>query len=183
MYRSVRRLGFLVAAAVVASGILIGGSAFVEAQSAPTLTAEQQEKIKANCVSIKSSLNQLHASDALLRVNRGQMYESLSSKLMDRFNDRLGSNGLDNKAMLTVTGNYRTQLTALRTSYIDYELKLSAILNIDCASKPVEFHTAVEEARTLRKKVHADVVKLHQYIDDYRLSVGDFLLNYERLSR
>src|SRR5690606_19742079 len=122
------------------------------------------------------------ASDALLRVNRGQIYESLASKLMDRFNDRLGSNSLDNKAMLTVTGSYRTQLNTFRSDYISYEQKLAAALAIDCTNRPAEFHTTVQEARKLRSTVHSDVVKLHQYIDDYRSSVGDFFLNYERVA-
>lgn len=168
--------------------VLVGSALFVvptvvEAQSAPKLTAEQKNRIIANCVSIKSSLNQLHASDALLRVNRGQVYESLASRLMDRFNDRLGGNGLDNRATLTVTGNYRTQLNTFRSDYINYEQHLSAALDIDCTTKPVEFYEAVETARSLRRTVHSNVTKLHNYIDDYRSAVDDFLLNYERLSR
>lgn len=149
---------------------------------ADDLSPDQIEKVKANCVSIKSTLNQLHVSDALLRVNRGQMYESMSTKLMDAFNDRLGSNRLDNKAMMTVTTNYRTALNEFRADYILYEQKLSEALRIDCTVQPNTFHTAVQEARTLREKVHTDVLKLHRLIDDYRSSVSDFLLNYERVA-
>ena len=158
------------------------GTSVVQAQAVGILSDEQKQKIVDNCVSIKNSLNQLHVSDALLRVNRGQIYESLSSKFMDRFNSRLDNNSLDNKSMLTVTGNYRTQLTAFRTNYISYEQKLTAAINIDCTDKPTEFYNTVEDARTLRNTVHVDVIKLHQIIDDYRSTVGDFLLNYERLA-
>lgn len=155
----------------------------VNAQNAPTLTQEEQNRVIASCVSVKSTINQLHVSDALLRVNRGQIYESMATNLMDKFNDRLSSNRLDNKAMTTVTGSYRTALTKFRTDYIAYEQKLSQTLRIDCATKPVEFYTTLEEARKLRTEVHSDVQKLHQYVDDYRKSTGDFLLNYERLSQ
>lgn len=158
-------------------------SSVVMAQSSSTLTDDQKQQIITGCVSVKNSLTQLHASDALLRVNRGQIYESMGSKLMDRFNDRLGSNSLDNKAMLTVTGSYRTQLATFRTDYISYEQKVSAALSIDCTTKPTEFYTTIEEARTLRATVHSDVLKLHQFIDDYRSSVGDFLLNFERVAQ
>jgi len=133
-------------------------------------------------VSIKNSLSQLHASDALLRVNRGQVYESMAAKLMDTFNDRLAGNRLDNKAMTTVTSNYRSALTTFRTDYIAYEQKLSEAIRIDCSTQPNTFHAALEQARTLRTKVHDDVVRLHRIIDDYRSSVSDFLLNYERVS-
>jgi hypothetical protein len=150
---------------------------------AENLTPEQTSRVKANCSSIKTSLNQLHASDALLRVNRGQMYESVATKLMDRFNDRLSGDRLDNKAMTTVTGNYRTALNNFRVDYIAYEQKLAEAIRIDCVAQPNSFHNAVVEARALRNTVHDDVQKLHRIIDDYRLSVSDFLLNFERLSR
>lgn len=143
------------------------------------LTPEQTSQIKENCVSIKSSLSQLHASDALLRVNRGQVYESMATKLMNNFNSRLSNNKLDNKAMVTVTQNYRTSLDKFRNDYIAYEQKLSQTIKVDCTQQPTEFHAGVLEARKLRAVVHEDVVKLHRIVDDYRTSVGDFLLNFD----
>jgi len=175
-----RRIILFAMASILSVGLLLpfaGNSAHAE-----DLSPDQVERVKANCVSIKNSLNQLHASDALLRVNRGQVYEAMSTKLMDAFNDRLGSNRLDNKAMTTVTTNYRTALTNFRLDYIAYEQKLSEAIRIDCTAQPNTFHAALEEARTLRTKVHEDVLKLHRIIDDYRSAVSDFLLNYERLS-
>lgn len=149
---------------------------------AEDLSPDQMERVKQNCVSIKNGLNQLHASDALLRVNRGQVYEAMGSKLMDTFNARLESNRLDNRAMATVTGTYRTALNDFRTNYIAYEQKLSEALRIDCNSQPNTFNTALHEARELRTQVHQDVLRLHRVIDDYRSAVGDFLLNYERVA-
>jgi hypothetical protein len=175
-----RRIIFVVLASLLTVGLLLpltGSSA-----SAEDLTPDQAARVKENCVSIKSSLSQLHASDALLRVNRGQVYESMGTKLMDTFNDRLASNRLDTKAMNTVTTNYRSALTTFRTDYIAYEQKLSETIRIDCATQPNTFHAALEQARTLRAKVHEDVLRLHRLIDDYRNSVSDFLLNYERVS-
>ncbi len=175
-----RRIIFVALASLLTVGLLLpltGSSA-----SAEDLTPDQASRVKANCVSIKNSLSQLHASDALLRVNRGQVYESMAAKLMDTFNDRLAGNRLDNKAMTTVTANYRSALTTFRTDYIAYEQKLSEAIRIDCTAQPNTFHAALEQARTLRSKVHDDVVRLHRVIDDYRSSVNDFLLNYERVS-
>ncbi len=175
-----RRVIFVVLASILTVGLLLpfaGNPAHAE-----DLSPDQMERVKSNCVSIKNSLNQLHASDALLRVNRGQVYEAMGTKLMDTFNDRLGGNRLDNRAMTTVTSNYRTALNTFRSNYIAYEQKLSESIRIDCSTQPNTFHTAVQEARTLRLKVHEDVVKLHRIIDDYRSAVSDFLLNYERVS-
>lgn len=152
------------------------------ASAQTSLTKEQVERISVNCLSIKNTLNQLHATDALLRVNRGQIYEAMSTKLMDRFNSRLLSNSLDATGTLAVTNSYRTALATFRTDYQAYERQLSAAIKIDCTDKPTDFHLAVEDARTKREKVHDDVVRLHRYIDDYRSAVNDFFINFQRVS-
>lgn len=175
-----RRIFFVVAISLLTIGILVPITS--QSVQAEDLTPEQAERVKVNCVSIKNTLGQLHASDALLRVNRGQMYESLGTKLMDTFNSRLGNNRLDNKAMTAVTSSYRTALNTFRSDYISYEQKLSEAIRIDCTTQPNSFHNTLEEARALRSTVHEDVLKLHRLIDDYRSSVSDFLLNYERVS-
>lgn len=149
---------------------------------AEDLSDEQTGRIQANCLSIKGSLTQLHASDALLRVNRGQIYESVGTKLMNNFNSRLGSNGLDNKGLTAVADQYQTALTTFRTDYQAYEKQLSTTIKIDCTKDPIGFHDALIDARTKRETVHTDVQHLHQYIDDYRSAVNDFMLNFERVT-
>lgn len=176
-----RRIIFVALTSLLAIGTLVAFASMPA--KAEDLTPDQVQRVKANCVSIKNTLEQLHATDALLRVNRGQVYESVASKLMDKFNDRLGSNRLDNKAMTTVTTNYRTALATFRTDYIAYEQKLSAAIRIDCTAQPNTFHTTVQEARKLRNTVHSDVQKLHRLMNDYHTSVSDFLMNYERISQ
>ena len=175
-----RRILFVAVISLLTIGLLVPFA--TKPVGAEELSPEQVEHIKTNCVSIKNSINQLHASDALLRVNRGQVYESMATKLMDRFNDRLASNGLDAKAMTTVTSSYRSALNSFRDHYISYEQKLSEAIRIDCSSQPNTFHDTLQEARELRETVHDDVLRLHRLIDDYRSSVGDFLLNFERIS-
>ena len=150
--------------------------------SAVELSDEQKQRIQSNCLSIKGSLDQLHVSDGLLRVNRGQVYELVGTKLMNNFNGRLSNNGLDNKGLVVVANQYQTALTTFRSDYLVYERQLSATLKIDCTKDPVGFHNALESARTKRATVHADVNKMNQYIDDYRSAVNDFMLNFERVT-
>ena len=150
--------------------------------SAAELSTEQKQRIQANCLTIKGSLNQLHVSDGLLRVNRGQVYELVGTKLMNNFNGRLGNNGLDNKGLVAVANQYQTALTTFRSDYLVYERQLSAAIKIDCTQDPVGFHNALESARTKRATVHGDVNKMNQYIDDYRSAVNDFMLNFERVT-
>jgi len=168
--------------AIAVLTVLFGFTAQTAHAQSTALTSEQIDKIKSNCTSIKSTLNQLHASDALLRVNRGQVYESMASKLMDPFNSRLGSNRLDSKATSAVTTSYRDALNGFRNDYKSYEEKISSALRINCFDEPELFYSTIEQARVNRAKVHDDVNKLHRYIDDYRQAVGDFLLNFERIS-
>ena len=150
--------------------------------SAVELSDEQLDRIKANCLSIKGSLNQLHASDALLRVNRGQLYESIGARLMNNFNSRLSNNSLDNKGLVAVTQSYQTAQTNFRNSYREYEVQLSAAIRIDCTKDPEAFHNAIEDAREKRAKTRADVVRMNQYSDDYRSAINDFMLNFERVT-
>lgn len=146
----------------------------IHAQSA-SMSDGQIARIRASCVGAKSTLAQLHASDALLRVNRGQIYESMSTKLMSRFNDRASSNHYDISGLLSATQNYGTMLTTFRADYQTYEEQLSNALNIDCTKEPVAFYDAVSLARTLRSQVHVDVTRLHQYIDDYDTVLNVFI--------
>jgi len=149
---------------------------------AADLSDDQIGRIKSNCLAIKGSLNQLHATDALLRVNRGQIYESIGSKLMNNFNSRLGNNGLDNKGLIVVTSEYQKALTTFRLDYLSYEKQLSATTRVDCTQDAIGFHTALEDARTKRGLVHDDVIRMNAFIDDYRSAVSDFMLNYERVT-
>jgi hypothetical protein len=153
-----------------------------KAEAQAFLDDSQLQRIAANCTSAKSTLNQLHASDALLRVNRGQLYELLSNRLMNNFNTRLTSNSLDAKGLLLVTTNYKSGLEAFRSSYQAYERQLSVALRIDCTKQPADFYAATEDAREKRAKVHEDVLKLHQYLDDYRAAINDFFINYQRVT-
>lgn len=156
--------------------------ALQNASAADPLSSEQESRIQANCLSIKGSLAQLHATDALLRVNRGQIYESIGTKLMDSFNSRLANNSLDNKGLVSIGGEYQKALAGFRTDYQSYERQLSVVLRIDCTKDASGFHTALLDARTKRTQVHGDVVKLNQYIDDYRAGIDDFMLNFNRVT-
>jgi hypothetical protein len=143
-------------------------------------SADDLKRVSANCFTIKSSLNQLHVSDALLRVNRGQIYESLSSKLMQRFNTRLTNNGLDAKDLIATTQNYDSSLTSFRSDYQGYEEQLSAAIAIDCTKQPANFYIAVQNARTKRNQVHSDVVALNHSIDDYSNNVDQFQTTFQQ---
>jgi len=169
----------LTLALAVATVLLAVHSVAADEQGMTVPSADDLKRVSANCYTIKSSLNQLHVSDALLRVNRGQVYDSLSSKLMERFNTRLSNNGLDAKNLTATTKSYNNTLTSFRNDYQTYEEQLSAAIAIDCTKQPANFYIAVENARTKRSQVHNDVVALSHYIDEYSNDVNDFQKTFQ----
>ncbi|HEU4830802.1 MAG TPA: hypothetical protein VFS65_01360 [Candidatus Saccharimonadales bacterium] len=164
----------LASAGVLAYGLLINATA----QSAP-ITDQQIERIKGSCLSAKNTLNQLHSSDALLRVNGGQVYESIASKLMKQFNGRVSYNNFDSTDFTVTTGIYERTLDEFRLKYKAYEEQLSKALEIDCSKQPVAFYDAVALSREKRAEVHAEVVKLHTSIDDYQTVFDQFSKQYQ----
>lgn len=143
-----------------------------------TVSEEQAKQIKASCVSTKATLSRLHSSDALMRVNAGQIYESISTKLMDGFNARVSNNSMNNAGLIFVSNDYEAQLDTFRNDYITYEGQLSKAINTDCANQPADFYNAILDARTKRGDVYGDVVKLNQYIDSYSSAVNKFEKEY-----
>jgi hypothetical protein len=161
--------------AVLTSAVLLTSA------SAETSTTDAQiARIKSNCVSAKNTLDRVHANDALLRFNRGQIYESMTTKLMSRFNSRATSNNLDAKSLITITNSYGSALTTFRNDYQSYEEQLSAAIAINCTKEPIAFYDAVAKARTKRTQVHTDVVILNQYIDDYSVAFNAFAENFAK---
>lgn len=151
----------------------------VSAQN-PALTDQQIEQISGNCLSTKNTLTQLHASDALLRVNRGQIYESMYTKLMERFNARATANKLDSDDLSDVAQQYNLTLDAFRLDYQVYEEQLAKTLDIDCTKQPTQFYDSVILARSKRDQVHTEVLKLNQYIDQYQLALDQFEQTYNQ---
>lgn len=143
------------------------------AQTVP-ITDQQIKLIRNNCISTKSTLNQLHSSDALLRVNIGQSYESMSAKLMENFNIRVASNSMNNTSLNTAAINYGLLLDAFRVDYITYEKQLSLAMGINCDVQPVAFYDAVTLARERRNQMHNDILGLNQSLEQYKLTIDQF---------
>ncbi|HEU5121719.1 MAG TPA: hypothetical protein VFT59_02645 [Candidatus Saccharimonadales bacterium] len=145
----------------------------VQAQSTP-MTEAHIERIRANCVDAQSVLTQLHASDALLRVNRGQLYESISTKLMAPFNSRVALNKYDGSKLIAQSAKYEQQLNEFRTNYKAYDEAISKVLRINCTNEPVAFYDSVGEARSKRALVHQSVIKLQETIQGYKTEFEAF---------
>lgn len=175
---SIKILSGCVISVIALCGVLLLN---VSAQDA-SITDQQVQQIRDNCLSAKNTLNQLHVSDALLRVNMGQVYESVGTKLMDGFNNRVSSNKYSDVDLISATKNYRLMLDAFRADYQTYEEQLSTTIKIDCSKEPVSFYDAVLWARIKRNQVGTDVKNLNQYIEQYQLAVSQFEKDFQAKS-
>ncbi len=155
------------------ASVIICGVYFVKI-SAQSLSQTQLDYISSNCVSLKNNLSQLHVSDAVLRVNMGQRYELVSTKLMDRFNSRISSNSFNVNNLDKISLSYKSTLDNFRSDYIVYEQSLSSAIKINCVTQPESFYNSVQSARLNRNKVYEDTKRLVQQIDGYRSEVSNF---------
>ena len=145
----------------------------VFAQSTP-MTEVHIERIRANCVEAQSTLTQLHASDALLRVNRGQLYESISTKLMAPFNSRVTSAKLDSASLVSLTATYEQQLSDFRANYKLYEEAMTKTLRLNCTNQPVAFYDSLTDARAKRYQVYLSNQTLQKTIEQYKTAFDTF---------
>jgi len=157
--------------------------AVVSAQSATPMTEAHIERIRSNCVDAQSSLNQLHASDALLRVNRGQLYESISTKLMAPFNSRVALNRLDSANLPAIASQYEKQLTAFRLNYQQYEEAMTKTMRINCTLQPVAFYDSVSDTREKRNLTHDSTIELHKTIQSYKAEFEAFAKKFQEEKR
>jgi len=161
----------------IALTVVLSGLVYLKVSA--EANTKQISQIRNECSSLKNTLNQLHVSDALLRVNMGQRYELMSTKLMDRFNSRAASNNFKTDILDESSNKYKSMLDVFRSDYKAYEEKMVLAIKIDCQSEPSVFYDALVSARSSRAQVYRDVVTLSQQIDDYRAAVSQFEKAYQ----
>lgn len=167
-----KRLATFIMIALAMSGVFIVPSQ-VGAQDQP-MTESHIERIKANCVEAQTQLTRIHTNDALLRVNRGQLYERILTKLMSPFNSRVALNNLNGSTLVSVSATYEQQLMAFRTYYREYDESMTATLKINCINQPVAFYDSVVVTRSKREKVHESTGQLQQSIQNYKKEFESF---------
>lgn len=170
------RISIVLVASVVA---LVGLAPAVFAEEPTTITDAQLVQVRSHCSEIKTTLKQLHASDAVVRVNRGKLYERISTKLMAPLNSRIALNRLDGTNLGSITSEYAKHLTTFRLTYQDYEETLSALININCLTQPARFYNSLEDVRTKRDLVFESVNILTQDIVSYRTAFDEFAAPYK----
>lgn len=174
---------FLTVFAIIAT-VAVASTAPAHAQESSEVTSEQITHIRNNCPTAIATLNQIHANDAPVYVNRNQAYFSISDKLIARLNSRLALNRFDTASLVKISNEYATALTQFRAAYKRYDDSMKDLVRMNCVRQPVGFYDKVAESRTLRVNVQQSIKKLHTKIDEYRTAVETFQeQNETRLKR
>lgn len=145
-----------------------------------TITPEKVARIRARCVENQAALNRLHQTDAFLRTDRGNLYRTISDKLMVPLNRRLAANQLDGGALITIAADYNTEYNRFYRAYIDYDNALSKVLEIDCDREPVAFYNALLDAREKRIKLSESNLSIKEHIRQYGVVFSDFKASYKK---
>lgn len=160
--------------------LLLLGTAFLAAQQVQAaedtavLTEKQIDGIVETCAESSYELQQLHASDALIRVNIGQEYDNLSSRLMAPLNSRIALNGLDGVELSRITVDYNEAIDEFQSRYLTYEASLSAAIRTDCNREPAEYYSHIKNARRLRAEVNNTVQEMNSLLGDYQKEFDSF---------
>lgn len=152
--------------------LVIGSPRAYAEEAAVTLNDETIATIRANCLTTQVTLNRIHESDALARVNLGQQYETISTKLMAPLNSRVALNRLNGVALTQVTVEFNAKLDEFRSLYQQYEQTLLRAIQIKCTDQPVRFYDTLTLARTHRAAVREAVVSLGDLVTRYGEEVG-----------
>ena len=136
------------------------------------LSEQQIRQITDHCVESKSALRRIATADALLRVNLGQRYDTIATRLMAPLNSRVAINGLDGVALTEKTVEFNKKRTEFSNSYTKYDRSFNSLESIDCVSDPVGYYQAVEITRADRLDVHGKVTELSRLSAEYRSAVA-----------
>jgi cytochrome c peroxidase len=141
--------------------LVAGGFATSRVLAMPDVTA-----IVANCGIAQSVLNQIEKADTGSRINRGHDYNELLD-LMFAMNARLSANKIAAPALTNLASQFEQNLATFRTNYDNYSDALSNVIGVKCASKPLDFYSKLETARTARALLKQNVATLSQNIDNF----------------
>jgi hypothetical protein len=125
------------------------------------------QNVTIDCLDVKFKLTKIHEDDGLKRVNTGQLYEAVSTKLMARLGSRIVQNRLDGAELIKKASEYETALNNFRADYQVYEVAMNSLIKSDCSTQPMIFYNSLQNVRDLRSKVNTDTKQLTRVTKEY----------------
>ena len=163
--------------------VVLAGLVLVQPTKAETVVTDDLiDKIETNCVENLASLRRLHQTDAFLRNDRGELYQSISKKLMVPLNQRLAANELNGSELVETSADFNKEYTTFYNDYIKYDNAMSQLLDIDCLKEPVTFYTSLLDTRQKRAALNTSDQKLVTYIKQYKAQFDSFRAEFNNES-
>ncbi len=153
------------------------------AESDENITQEKIAHIREHCVENQASLNRLRQADAFLRTDRGNLYRTISDKLMVPLNQRLASNSLDGGNLIGLAADFTEEYDRFYGAYVDYASSLTELLSIDCSRQPVTFYSTLLKTRAYRQQVAESNQKLKSLIRQYGEEFVRFKTAYSKANQ
>ncbi len=150
------------------------------AAATTTIVPEKIARIRARCVENQAALNRLQKTDAFLRNDRGNLYRTISDKLMVPLNRRLAANQLDAGPLLKIAADYNREYSTFYDAYVGYDNALSKVRDIDCDREPVAFYNALLDTREKREKLASTNLAIKEFIQQYGVSFTTFKTDYDK---
>ena len=145
-----------------------------------SITPEKVTRIRTRCVENQAALNRLQKTDAFLRNNRGNLYQTIGDKLMVPLNRRLAANQLDAGPLLKIASDYNNEYSTFYDAYVEYDNALSKVRDTDCDREPVAFYNALLDVRDKRTKLSTSNQAIKELIRQYGASFTTFKTEYEK---
>lgn len=133
------------------------------------ITDQQIAVIRSQCGDIQATLNRIHESDKVLRVNKGYAYKAIMlDKLMTPLNQRIAANQIDGGKLGKITAQFSQTFERFDKAYSAYERNLSAAIKIDCTRQPSAFYDQVLLAYQSRKDLYKNDTELISLAKEYK---------------
>ena len=128
------------------------------------LSDVQKGSISTNCDTIQQTLKQLAKTDSKTRVYLGTAYEKVLTNFVTPLNLRLTKNNRPNNTLSTIQSNLASERDKFVETYTTYMKHLEEIGNIDCKTKPEEFYSRLETARSDRANLQKSALEINSLI-------------------
>ena len=166
-----KKVTFYLASFLIASSLSVTPRA-VEAQSVDaTADSEIIKTLERNCSSVRVTIKNIHTNDSLTRVNVGQRYNSISTKLMARLNGRLAINKLDSSKLVNITNEFESTRLKFNSNYNDYDTAMTDLQRANCSNNVADYYQKLTVAREARNKLSEDVKILDELLVRYKEEV------------
>lgn len=144
----------------------------VLAQSAAVSTdAAAVDKIRSNCAAVRLVVRRIHTNDMLVRVNVGQSYNVISSKLMARFNSRAVLSQVDSTELVRLANDFEKMRKTFNSNFNTYESALTKLMRINCEEDSARFYDKLVEAREARAELRGNTQTMNELIVQYKKQV------------